>query len=74
MSAHGHTHDLAEHRLVRARPDVPASGQNGQAQQHCAQDDAEEQFCSLGPSCPGLLEQRDAVGDRLHTGQGAATS
>ena len=31
MSAHGHTHDLAEHRLVRARTDVPTSGQNGQA-------------------------------------------
>ena len=32
----------------RARPDVPAPGEDGQAEQHDAEDDAEEQLGPLG--------------------------
>ena len=73
MPTDRHGHDLAEDGLVRSWADVPAAGQHGQAEQHDAEDHAEQQLGALGPDHPGLLEQRDAVGDRLHAGERAAT-
>ena len=65
-------HDLAEHGLPAARPDVPAPGQDGQSEEHGAQDESEQHLGALGPHGPGLAEERDAVGDGLDAGQRAA--
>jgi len=51
---------------------TPPAGQRGHAQQHRAQDHAEQQFGSFGPADPGRLEQRNPVGNRLDPGQCAA--
>ena len=52
---------------------MPAPGQDGETEQHRAEDEAEQHLGPLGPDGPGLSEQRHPVGDRLHAGQGAAT-
>ena len=54
------------------RCDVELAGQNGQPQQHGAQDRSEQELGALGPGHPGLLEQGHAVGDGLDPGQGTA--
>jgi hypothetical protein len=70
--ADGGGDDLAQHRLTGSGPDVPPVGQHRHAEQHHAEDAAEQQLGMLGPDLTGLLEQRHPVGDRLHAGQRAA--
>ena len=70
--ADGHGHDLAQDGLAGAGSDVPALGQDGEAEQHGAEDEAEQDFGPLGPHGPRLPEQGHPVGDRLHAGQRAA--
>jgi hypothetical protein len=53
-------------------PERGATRQRGHAQQHRAQDHAEQQFGSFGPADPRRLEQRYPVGNRLDPGQCAA--
>ena len=71
-TADGHRHDLAEDGLPRSGADVPALREHRQAEQHGAEDDAEQHLGPLGPHGPWLAEQRHAVGDRLDAGERAA--
>ena len=72
MASDGVPHDLAEHRLARTGPDVAAAGEDGQPEEHRAEDDAQQKLGPLGPHDPRLFEQRDPVRDRLHAGERAA--
>ena len=72
-SPDGERHDLAQDGLPRAGADVPALGQNGESEQHGAEDDAEQQLGRLGAPRPRFAEQRDSVGDGLDAGQRAAS-
>jgi len=46
-SPDGHRHDLAEDRLPGVGHDVPPAGEHGHAEQHRAEDRAEQQFTAL---------------------------
>ncbi len=72
MTTDGIGHDLAQHGLAGPRFDVELAGQNGQPQQHDAQDGSEQELGTLGPFHPGLLEQGHSVGYGLDPGEGAA--
>jgi hypothetical protein len=51
---------------------MKTNGEYRQAQQHDAEDGAEQQLRPLGPLHPRLLEQRHPVGDGLDAREGAA--
>src|ERR1039458_9797489 len=72
MPTHRFAHDLAEYGLVGSWSDVPASGQDRQAQQHEPQDHPEQEFGTPGPDHPGFFEEGHAVGDCLDPGERAA--
>ena len=72
MPTHRFAHDLAEYGLVGSWSDVPASGQDRQAQQHEPQDHPKQELGTLGPDHPGFFEEGHAVGDCLDPGERAA--
>ena len=66
-------HDLAQRRLTRPRPDVPAARKHCETEQHRAEDQAQQQFSPLGTNHFRLFEQWHAVRYRLDACQRAAT-